>query len=191
MSKSVELKSHLRRGGVYRRAELEQWSNSVDRHIGELVETGTLEKVGPSLYYYPKKNIYGVEPPDTKMLVKKFLKNDRFLITSLNYYNGLGVGTTQLYNQVLVYNHNRSGEVKLGNKVIKFRKKNAFPSANSKEFLIVDLVNNLSDLAEDQSDIMKRVYETVPKLNKNSLSNALKRYGTAKTKKLLAEVITK
>ena len=191
MSKSTELKRHLRRGSVYRRAELEQWSNSVDRHIGELVEAGTLEKVGPSLYYYPKKNIYGAEPPDTKTLVRKFLKNDQFLITSLNHYNGLGVGTTQLYNQVMVYNHNRSGEIKLGNKVIKFRKKNAFPSASSKEFLMVDLVNNLSDLAEDQAEVMKRVVETVPKLDKNSLNNALKSYGTAKTRKLLAEVVAK
>jgi len=85
MLKSVELKSHLKRGGVYRRSELEQWSNSVDRHIAELVETDTIEKVGPSLYYYPKKNIYGVEPPDTKILVKKFLKHNKFLLTSLNH----------------------------------------------------------------------------------------------------------
>jgi hypothetical protein len=190
MSKVTELKSHLKRGGVYRRAELEQWSNSVDRHIGELVQTGSLEKVGPSLYYYPKKNIYGIEPPDNKTLVKKFLKDDRFLITSFNHYNGLGVGTTQLYNQVVVYNHNRTGEVKLGNKVFKFRKKRAFPVAASKEFLLVDLVNNLEDLAEDQSEVMERVYSTISELDRGALSNALKKYGSPKTKRLLAKVIS-
>lgn len=189
MSKVTELKSHLRRGGVYRRSELEQWSNSVDRHIGELVQTGSLDKVGPSLYYYPKKNIYGTEPPDSRALVRKFLKDDKFLITSFNRYNGLGVGTTQLYNQEVVYNHHRTGEVKLGNKVFKFRKKRSFPLAASKEFLLVDLVNNLRNLAEDQSEVMKHVFSAIAKLDRTALHEALNKYGLPKTKRLLSKAI--
>lgn len=186
MSKLSELKTHLRRGGVYRRSELEQWSKSVDRHIAELIADGTLEKVGPSLYYYPKKNIFGKEPPENNVLIKKYLKDHKFLITSFNRYNGLGVGTTQLYNSMIVYNHNKSGEVKLGNKVFKFKKKGAFPTEASKEFLMVDLVNNLPELAEDQPEVLMRVYQTIPKLDPKSLNNALKRYGTARTRKLLS-----
>ncbi len=34
MSKLKELEKYLRRGSVYRRADLEQWSNAVDRHLG-------------------------------------------------------------------------------------------------------------------------------------------------------------
>jgi len=189
MSKVSELKTHLKRGAVYRRADLEQWSKSVDRHIAELIAEGTLEKVGPSLYHYPRKNIFGKEPPENNTLIKKYLKDNKFLITSFNQYNGLGVGTTQLYNSMIVYNHNKSGQVKLDNKVFKFKKKSAFPAEVSKEFLMVDLVNNLPELAEDQPEVLKRVYQTIPKLDPKSMSNALKRYGTAKTKKLLATAL--
>ena len=185
MSKALELKKHLRRGTVYRRSELEQWSRSVDRHIGELISDGTLEKVGPSLYYYPKQNIFGKEPPQNNMLIKKYLKGGEFLITSYNHYNRLGLGTTQLYNNMLVYNHSRSGEVKLGNKLFKFKKKGDFPTESTKEFLIVDLVNNLTELAEDQSEILKRVHETLPGLDTKVLNATLKKYGTARTRKML------
>jgi hypothetical protein len=186
MPKVSELKKHLRRGSVYRRSELERWSKSVDRHISELTADGTLEKVGPSLYYYPKKNIFGKEPPENSLLVRKYLKDGKFLITSFNHYNGLGVGTTQLYNDMVVYNYNRSGEIKLGNKTFRFKKRGSFPSEATKEFLVVDLVNNLPELAEDQPEVLKRVYQTISGLDSKSLGNALEKYGTAKTRKLLA-----
>lgn len=185
MSRLSELKKYLRRGNVYRRSELEQWSNSVDRHIGELIEEGMLEKVGPSLYYYPKKNIFGMEPPSSKALVRKFLKDGRFLITSYNHFNKLGVGTTQLYNNLIVYNHSRSGNVKLGNKMFTFRKKGDFPAVSSKEYLVVDLVNNLGELAEDQAAVLERVQQSLPELDAKVLNTTLQRYGTARTRKLL------
>lgn len=37
------------------------------------------------------------------------LKDARFLLTSPNAYNGLGVGTTQLYARAVVYNHKGHG----------------------------------------------------------------------------------
>jgi hypothetical protein len=42
-------------------------------------------------------------------LIEAFLKDDRFLMVSPNDYNSLGVGTTQLYNEPVVYNRNRHG----------------------------------------------------------------------------------
>ena len=60
------------------------------------------------------------------MLIKKFLDNTNFLITSFNYFNALGLGTTQLYNKQIVYNHLRSGDIKLGNKLFTFKKKVCF-----------------------------------------------------------------
>jgi hypothetical protein len=39
------LKRKLIPGAVYRRADLQQWSKSVDRHLQELVKEGTLEKL--------------------------------------------------------------------------------------------------------------------------------------------------
>ncbi|MCK5285201.1 MAG: hypothetical protein KAJ86_06425, partial [Alphaproteobacteria bacterium] len=91
MSKLNELKKHLRRGSVYRRSDLELWSNAVDRHLKQLQEDGTLVKLSGGLYYYPKKTVFGNAPADDKALVTAFLKDNRFLLTSPNAYNALGV----------------------------------------------------------------------------------------------------
>jgi hypothetical protein len=99
MPKLEELKSHLKKGVIYKRDELQKWSKSIDRHLSELIGEGTLKRVGPGLYHFPKKNAFGFEPPADEMLIKKFLDNTNFLITSLNYFNALGLGTTQLYNK--------------------------------------------------------------------------------------------
>ena len=61
--KLEELKRHLKEGKVYRRADLAQWSNAVDRHIALLVESGLLEKLSVGLYYVPKKSVFGSVPP--------------------------------------------------------------------------------------------------------------------------------
>jgi len=186
MSKLDDLKSHLRKGNIYKRDELQKWSNSIDRHLSELTGNGILKKVGPGLYHFPKKNAFGFEPPADSSLIKKFLDNDNFLITSFNSFNGLGVGTTQLYNQQIVYNHLRSGDIKLGSKLFTFKKKSAFPKKTNEEFLLVDLINNLDYLAEDQPRILDKVLKKAMKLNKHSLDHAIEKYGTPRTRKLLA-----
>ena len=186
MAKTETLKKHLRRGKVYRRSDLEQWSKSVDREIAELVREGVLQKVATGIYHYPKSNAFGKEPPKETDLIQKFLKSNKFMITSYNHFNGLGLGTTQLYNQKIVYNHTRSGEYKLGTKKFVFKKKNAFPDKLTKEFIFIDLVNNLNNLAEDQPKVLEKVYRQIDSLESASFQDALRQYGTPKTRKLLA-----
>jgi hypothetical protein len=185
----TELKKHLKRGNVYRRNELVQWSNAVDRHLAALVEDGTLQKVSPGVYYYPKESVFGKLPPEEKELVRTFLKDDRFLITSPNAYNSLDVGTTQLYNKTTVYNHKRHGEFKLGNRTFHFQMKHHFPNALSKEFLIVDLINNLDQLAEDADKVLKNVTAKVPLMDQKKLSYSVKKYANIKTKKILTPIL--
>ena len=91
-----ELKKHLKPGQIYRRGDLEQWSAAVDRHLKQLVNDGTLQKMSQGLYYCPAKASFGIVPPEDEKLVRAFLKSDDFLLTSPNLYNSLGVGTTQL-----------------------------------------------------------------------------------------------
>lgn len=38
MTRLDEFKQHLQPGQVYRRAQLAQWSNAVDRHVKQLVD---------------------------------------------------------------------------------------------------------------------------------------------------------
>lgn len=185
----TELKKHLKRGNVYRRDELVRWSNAVDRHLAALVEDGTLQKVSPGVYYYPKESVFGKLPPEETELVRTFLKDDRFLMTSPNAYNSLGVGTTQLYNKTTVYNHKRHGEFKLGNRTFHFQMKHHFPNALSKEFLLVDLVNNLDKLAEDADKILKNVAAKVPMMDQKKLSYSVKNYANIKAKKILTPML--
>lgn len=189
MSRLQELKRHLKRGQVYRRDDLAKWSKSVDRHLDALVEEDTLQKLSQGLYYYPKLSAFGKTPPEEEVLIRSFLKDDRFLLTSPSSYNSLGVGTTQLYNERTVYNHKRHGEFKLGNRKFSFRMKPHFPSKVTKEFLLVDLVNNLETLAEDPTEVLKNVAVKVRTMDTKKLKRYVSQYGTAKAKKILTPLL--
>jgi len=185
-----ELKAHLKSGEVYRRADLAQWSKSVDRHIQALVESNVLQKLSQGLYYCQKKTVFGHTPPDEETLVHQFLKDDRFLVMSPNLYNTLGVGTTQLYNKRVVYNHKRHGEFTLGKRTFSFYIKPHFPKKVTKEFLLVDLVNNLENLAEDKEQVLEKVYSKKQSFDVKKLAQATKKYGSVRTKKLLGKLLS-
>ena len=190
MSKAHELKRHLRPGRVYRREDLAQWSNAVDRHVKQLVNEGALTKLAGGLYLYPKETAFGKAPPEDDKLVGTFLKDDRFLLASPNAYNSLGVGTTQLYDKTVVYNHKRHGLFTLGGRRFDFRVKPAFPRALSPEFLLVDLVNNLDRLAESKNEVLARVKDRAASYDMSRLQRAARDYGNVRTKKFFAETLT-
>jgi len=189
MSKLEELKMQLKRGQVYRRDDLSKWSKSVDRHLDALVEEDTLQKLSQGLYYYPKISTFGKTPPEEEVLIRSFLKDDRFLLTSPNSYNSLGVGTTQLYNERIVYNHKRHGDFKFGNRKFSFRIKPHFPSRLSQEFLLVDLVNNLETLAEDPNEVLKNVAFKVRTMDTKKLKRYVSQYGNVRARKILAPML--
>jgi hypothetical protein len=192
MTKLEQLKKHLRPGQVYRRSDLAQWSNAVDRHLKQLVSEGTLTKLAGGLYLYPKATVFGKAPPEDDKLVESFLKDRRFLLASPNAYNSLGVGTTQLYDKTVVYNHKRHGELALGGRKFAFRMKPSFPKTLSREFLLVDLVNNLDQLAESKEEVLARVRERVASYEaarRPQLQRAAHEYGNVRTKKFFSEAL--
>jgi hypothetical protein len=190
MTKLEELKKHLRPGQVYRREQLAQWSNAVDRHVKRLLDDGTLTKLAPGLYSYPKETVFGKAPAEDDKLVKTFLKDDRFLLASPNAYNMLGVGTTQLYDKTVVYNHKRHGSFSLGGRTFDFRVRPSFPKTLSREFLLVDLVNNLDRLAESKHEVLSRVRERVASYDAPRLRRNADHYGNVRTKKFFREALT-
>ena len=190
MTKLQELKKHLRPRRVYRREDLARWSNAVDRHLKQLVSDGTLTKLAGGLYLYPKETVFGKAPPEDNKLVGTFLKDDRFLLASPNAYNSLGVGTTQLYDKTVVYNHKRHGNFALGGRKFDFRVKPSFPRALSREFLLVDLVNNLDRLAESKKEVLARVKERVASYDVPRLQRAAREYGNVRTKKFFAQALS-
>lgn len=70
MAKLDELKKHLKRGKVYRRTDLVEWSKSVDRHLDILTKDGTLQKLSQGVYYFPKESAFGKTPPKEEDLVR-------------------------------------------------------------------------------------------------------------------------
>jgi hypothetical protein len=189
MTKVQDLKSHLKPGRVYRREDLARWSNAVDRHLKQLVNEGTLTKLAGGLYAYPKETVFGKAPAEDDKLVGTFLKDSRFLLASPNVYNSLGVGTTQLYDKTVVYNHKRHGDFVLGGRKFAFRVKPSFPKKLTKEFLLVDLINNLGQLAEAKNEVLDRVRERAAAYDSRRLQRAVRDYGNVKTKKFFDQAL--
>lgn len=189
MNALSELKKHLRPGQVYRRADLLAWSNAVDRHLKQLVEDGTLTKLAGGIYAYPKRSRFGAVPADDEKMVEAFLKDHRFLLTTPNAYNALGVGSTQLYNETIVYNHKRHGRFKLGKREYDFRIKPHFPSKLTEAFLLVDLIDNLDRLAERKSAIEEGVKKKARRIDPKALARAVQAYGGLKSRKFFEPLL--
>jgi glutamine synthetase type III len=132
--------------------------------------------------------VFGQAPAEDDKLVATFLKDGHFLLASPNAYNSLGVGTTQLYNETVVYNRKRHGDFVLGGRKFAFRLK-PFPKSLSKEFLLVDLVNNLDQLAESKEEVLARVRERVASYDASRLHRAAQNYGKVRTKKFFSEAL--
>lgn len=188
MTTLQEIKTHLNPGKVYRRADIEKWSNAVDRHLNQLQEEKALFKLSGGMYYCPKESPFGPVPPSDDELVKAFLKDDRFLLMTPNAYNCLGVGTTQLYNETIVYNHKRHGVYLLGKRSFRFVLKHHFPLDLSEEFLLVDLVNHIDQLAEDRDRILNLVKTKAQLMNQEHLKDALLHFGGVRAKKMLKSI---
>lgn len=188
MNAVEKLKDRLEPGAVYRRADLESWSNAVDRHVRQLTEDGALMKLSGGLYYHPKMTAFGPLPADDATLIRAFLKDGRFLLMSPNLYNALGLGTTQLYNETVVYNHKRHGVFKLGGRTFRFVMKPHFPRKPTPEFLLVDMVNNLDQLAEDKTQVLEQVRRKVASMDRRALSNAVRNYAGVRARKFFASL---
>ena len=189
MSALSNLKRHLRPGQVYRRKNLARWSNAVDRHVRLLVDEGRLEKVSPGVYMAPRKTKFGTASARPEKLVETFLGDDRFLMVSPNAFNGLGVGTTQLYNEPVVYNRKRHGKFTLDGRVYDFRMRPSVPKVLSREVLLVDLLHNLDRLAEDKSAVLPRALERAKEMDRSRLARAVRDFGSARAERLLTPVL--
>jgi hypothetical protein len=184
---AAHLADELQAGRVYRREDLARLSTAVDRHLRELVDVGKLRKLAQGLYHAPKQSSFGPLPPEDDQVVEGFLRDKDFLVFSPSAYNAVGLGTTQLYNRTLVYNHKRHGVFRLGNRQYDFRMKPRFPKKLTIEFLYVDLLNNLDELAEDRDAVLRQARSRVSSFDLVRLQRAADSFGNAATRKRLRE----
>lgn len=184
-----KLRESFESGKVYRRADLLHLSSAVDRHLAALVKDGSLKKLSQGLYLCPEKTAFGEAPANPEELVRSFLKDDHFVVYSPSDFNSLGLGTTQLYNKTVVFNRKRNGEFTLGGRKFFFQQWREAPKNASKEFLLVEMVNRLNDLAEDRNLVMSRVKEKLPEFNRLKLKFALNHYGNRSTQLKFKEMM--
>jgi hypothetical protein len=183
-----KLKAALVPGEVYRRSDLAALSSNVDRHLARLLAEGVLKKVSQGIYSAPKTTVFGDAPPETNSLVRTFLKDDHFVVYSPNQFNSLGLGTTQLYNRVIVFNRKRVGEIELSGRTYTFHRWREAPKKLTPEFLMVELLNRLNELAEDRDQVVERIKGKLGEFNSRKLSFAAQHYGTLSTQKLLNSI---
>lgn len=185
------LRQHIKPGHVYRRSDLEYYSSAIDRHLGMLTKDGSLVKLSQGVYYAPKSSKFGLVPPDDHQMVERFLKDEDFLLVSPNSYNSLGLGLTQMYNTIWVYNHKRKGHIQLNGRKFEFKLKSSFPKSITKEYLLVDLFNNLDNLAEDTDKVIQILREKIQEFDLNALVKDSQQYGSGKTKKCIKGLLRK
>lgn len=187
---SDKLLGCLKPGQVYRREDLVHVTPSVDRVLRTLVQDEVLVKLNPGLYYMPEKSRWGEVPASLNTLVESYLKTKDFLLVSNDAYNTLGLGLTQLWNEMRVYNKKRHLKTKLGNYNFSFqRPNNGYPKKLSKEFLLVDLLNNLSSVGEDPGLLVRRVLSNLDKFDAKSLKKLSDKYGKVSTKKFFEKAL--
>lgn len=184
---ATPLVRHVRAGKVYRREDLVPYSASVDRELQQLVAAGRLTKAAQGLYYAPRKSVFGDAPPAEEDMLAAFLKDKNFLSFNPSVYNSLRLGMTQLYNKTIVYNHKRHGKFRLGNREFDFRVKHRFPLPNqvSSEYLLVDMLNNFDELAEDEDHVFAIARRKLSQFDTKKLQKSLQDYGSAATRRLM------
>jgi len=183
------IKAALTPGQVYRRADLAHFTSNVDRYLARLVKEGNLKKLSQGLYAAPKSTPFGEAPPENDSLIKAFLKDDHFVVYSPSQFNSLGLGTTQLYNRLVVFNRKRVGEFTLGDRTYSFYRWREAPKKLTQEFLIIELLNRINELAENREQVLQRLKEKLSEFNPGKLTYAARHYGTLSAQKRLKELL--
>ena len=174
-------------GEVYRRAELAQYSDSLDRDLRQLVDADEVRKLWRGVYYRPEVFFFGKGYPEFKKILAAYLKDDDFFMTSLNHYNGLRIGTTQLYFQRLVYTKKLRGQRKVFGQNCFFMNRK-FPKKPTIEFYYVDLFNNLEMLAEELDLVRERAVRNIFEMGIDKVRHAAHAYGKPSTIKFFDQL---
>ena len=148
-----------------------------------------LKKSGPRFVFATQTKPIWCGTSSAEQVVQAFLKTDDFLMLSPNLYNSLGLGLTQLKKQSFVNNKKRYGDLKLGNRTYEFKlKAKGYPKTLTKEYLLVDLVNNLEEVGEVPKGLSNNVADSVQEnqFNNTKLFALAKQYGHVYTKKFFA-----
>ena len=185
MTKAV--KPDLKPGRVYRTSQLAAWSANAPRLAKRLVRDGELLPFAHGLYVHPAKSRFGPVPADDHELMRAFLNGEPFVLTGPYQWNALGLGTTALHAMPMVYNTQRSGVFKLGQRTFNLRRV-AFPREPTPEWYVIDLFEH-ADQAGTQPEALEKALGArlgQGQFDRVRLQEMAKAFGSKKTfKKIL------
>jgi hypothetical protein len=88
-----------------------------------------------------------------------------------------------------VYNHKRKGIIELSGQKFEFKIKSSFPKQLNKEFLLIDLLNNINLIAESKADIIHKLHEKIEAFDQEKLRDMNLRYGSGTGKLLIKSLL--
>jgi hypothetical protein len=86
---------------------------------------------------------------------------------------------------LIVFNRSRVGEFNLGGRIYTFHRWREAPKQLSLEFLVVELLNRLDELAENREQVVGRLKRKLADFNRRKLLYAATHYGKLSTQKRL------
>jgi hypothetical protein len=181
----------LKPGRVYRTRELARLGANAPRTAKRLVREGHLLRLAHGLFASPTRSRFGVVPPDDKEVVRAFLDGAPFVFTGPERWNALGLGTTAVSTERLVYNTKRTGSFEFGGRRFRFRRV-AFPRKPTPEWFIVDLLEH-AEQAGASRDALASALERALRNNRfdpENLRKMAERYGTKETLALVNTAIS-
>jgi hypothetical protein len=180
----------LKPGRVYRTQDLLRWGRNATRLARRLERLKILVSLGHGLYFRPEPSRFGPVPPEAAEVVRGFLKGAPFLFTGPSRWNALGLGSSAVLAEVLVYNTKRSGEVQLGNRRYRFRRVR-FPRKPTPEWFAVDLLENHEMAGVGLETLEEGLARALGagRLRAARLRGAAERYGTRRTRAVVARAV--
>ena len=77
-----------------------------------------------------------------------------------------------------------------GKRVFDFHKKRAFPKSLSREFLLIDMVDNLSKIAENKADLLKRIQNRIEAFDQQAILECSRKYASPTTRNIFASLLS-
>ncbi|MDE2038844.1 MAG: hypothetical protein KGO96_11825 [Elusimicrobia bacterium] len=164
-------------------------TSAVDRDLKTLVGSGQVRRLGYGLYCRARKAPSGDALSHERELLRAFLKTDDFLLASYDDFASLGLGLTPPRGRRLVYNHKRSGDIVVGAKRWTFRRVPEYPKKSSKEYLLVDLLNQLRESPGGGGRVLKNLRSRLNSFDQDKLRKNLERYGRPAAREILKRAL--
>jgi hypothetical protein len=175
-------------GRVYRTADFNQRTANAPRFVRRLVESGALQPLCRGLFLAPARSRFGTVPANDQELMRTFLKGTPFVFTGPEHWNALGLGTTAMFAEQLVYNTKRSGTFELNGRRFLLRRVR-FPERPPLEWFVVDLFENAASVGVSPAELAEALGHAVRRgrFDQAELSRMAGQYGTVATQKAIMD----